>query len=74
MHGVLKKIFLESDEKFTTTFWKDLFASLGIELSFNKTYHPQTDGETESVSKILEDMLRMYVMHQQWKWEYSFLW
>jgi len=27
------------------------------------------DGQTERVNKILEDMLRMYVMHQQRKWE-----
>ena len=37
---------------------------------FSTTYLSQTDGQTERVNRILEDMLRMYVMHQQWKWEY----
>ena len=42
---------------------------MGTEFSFSTTYHPQTIGQTERVNGILEDMLRMYVMHQQWKWE-----
>jgi hypothetical protein len=33
------------------------------------TYHPQIDGQTERVNQILEDMLRMHVMHQPKKWE-----
>ena len=69
LHGVPKKILLEKDAKFTSKFWKELFARLGTELAFSTTYHPQTDGKTERVNRILEDMLRMYVMHQKWKWE-----
>jgi len=42
-----------------------LFAGLGKELAFNTTYHPQIEGKMERVNKILEDMLRMYVMHQE---------
>eukprot|EP00253_Pinus_taeda_P016570 PITA_16570 len=29
----------------------------------------QIDGQRERVNRILEDMLRMYVVHQKWKWE-----
>jgi hypothetical protein len=38
-------------------------------LLFNTTFHPQTDGQIERVNQILEDMLRMHVMHQPKKWE-----
>ena len=69
LHGVAKKIVLDRDVKFTSKFWKELFASLGTELAFSTTYHLQTDGKTERVNRILEDMLRMYVMHHQRKWE-----
>ena len=31
--------------------------------------HPQTDGQTERVSQVLEDLLRMYVKEQPGKWE-----
>lgn len=69
LHGVPKKIVLDRDAKFTSKFWKELFEILGIQLAFSKSYHPQTDGQTKKVNKILEDMLRMYVMHQQRKWQ-----
>lgn len=41
---------------------------MGIELEFSMAYHPQTDGKTEREKKILEELLRVYVMHQQDKW------
>jgi len=69
LHGFPKKIVSDRDAKFTSRFWNELFVGLGTELTFNTTYHPQTDGQTEGVNNILEDMLRMYVMHQQRKWE-----
>lgn len=69
LHGVSKKIMLDRDAKFTSKFLKELFACLGTELTFHTTYHPQIDGHIERVNKILEDMLRIYVMHQQRRWK-----
>jgi len=40
VHGVPKKIVSDKNEKFTSKFWKELFASLGTKLAFNTTYHP----------------------------------
>ena len=31
-------------------------------------FHPQTDGETKRVNRVLEDMLRMYVNEKQTNW------
>jgi len=64
LHKVPNNIALDRDAKFTYKFWKELFAGLGIELAFKTTYHPQIDGKTDRVNMILEDMLRMYMMHQ----------
>lgn len=69
LHGVLKKIMSDWDAKFTSKFSKELFVGLGIELAFHTTYHLQIDGHIERVNGILEEILRMYVMHQQPKWE-----
>jgi hypothetical protein len=44
-------------------------ASLETKLLFSTAYHPQTDRQIERVRQILEDMLRMHVMHQPKKWE-----
>ena len=38
-------------------------------MNFSTTYHSQTDGKTERVNQIVEDMLRMYVMKKPTKWE-----
>jgi len=64
LHSVLKNIVSDKDDKFTSKFWKDMFASLGIKLAFSTTYHPQTYGHIERVNRIMEDMLRMYIMLQ----------
>ena len=69
LNGVPKKFVLDRDAKFTSMFWKELFVGLGIELALNTTYHLQKNGQNESVTKILEEMLRIYVMHQHQKWE-----
>jgi len=62
--GVPKNIISNKDAKSTSRFWKELFAGLGIELDFSTTYHPPKYGQMERVNKIVEDILRMYVMHQ----------
>jgi hypothetical protein len=39
-------------------FWEKLHETMDTRLNFSSTYHPQTDGQTERVNQILEDMLR----------------
>ena len=69
LHGLPKAIVSDRDVKFTSNFWKGLFADLGTKLNFSTAYHPQTDGQTKRVNQVLEDMLRMYVMDKPTKWE-----
>ena len=38
-------------------------------MNFSITYHPSSDGKTERVNQVIEDMLRMYVMDKPSKWE-----
>ena len=38
-------------------------------MKFITTFHPQIDGKTERVNRIIEDMLRIYVMDKPSKWE-----
>ena len=57
LHGIPKKIILDRDVKFTSAFWKTLFTGLGTQIQFSTAYHPQTDGKTERVNQVLEDML-----------------
>jgi hypothetical protein len=69
LHGVPKTIVSDRDPKFTSNFWKGLFKGIGTSLNFSTTYHPESDGQTERVNQVIEDMLRMYVMDKPSKWE-----
>eukprot|EP00253_Pinus_taeda_P020306 PITA_20306 len=69
LHGLPKTIISDRDVKFTSAFWKTLFVELGTQLNFSTAYHPQTDGQTERVNQMVEDMLRAYVMQQPTRWE-----
>jgi len=69
VHGIPQVVISDRDVKFTSTFWKTLFVGLGTQIQFSTTYHPQTDGQTEQVNLLLEDVLRMFVLQQPQKWE-----
>jgi transposase InsO family protein len=58
LHGVPKKIASDRGTQFTSKFWERLHETLDTQLYFSYAYHPQTDGQTERVNQILEDMLR----------------
>eukprot|EP00253_Pinus_taeda_P028202 PITA_28202 len=69
LHGLPKTIISDRDVKFTSAFWRVLFAELGTRLNFSTAYHPQTDGQTERVNQMVEDMLRACVMQKPTQWE-----
>ena len=68
MHGMPKEIISDRDTKFTSRFWRYMFVGFETKLLFSTTYHPQTNGKTKRVNQVLEDMLRMHVMHHPKKW------
>ncbi|MCO5612123.1 hypothetical protein L7F22_066385 [Adiantum nelumboides] len=69
IHGLPRSIISDIDPKFTGHFWTSLFKSLGTNLLFSSAYHPQTDGQTERVNQILEEMLRHYIHNRLASWE-----
>jgi hypothetical protein len=69
LHGIPKTIVSNRDLKFTLNFWKGLFNGFGTNLNFSTTYHPESDGKTKRVNKVIEDMMRMYVMDKPSRWE-----
>jgi hypothetical protein len=53
------KIVSDRGTQFTSRFWKkQQHEVMDTKLNFSSTYHPQTNGQTERVNQILEDMLR----------------
>ena len=57
LQGVPKTIISDRGSQFVAHFWEQLQASLGTQLIRSSAYHPQTDGQTERINQILEDML-----------------
>ncbi len=68
LHGVPARIISDRDVKFTSNFWKAMFQSLGTLLNLSSAYHPETDGQTERVNQVIEDMLRSYCSQQPRLW------
>jgi hypothetical protein len=65
LHRVPKMIISDRCSQFVVRFWEQLHASLGTHLIHSPAYHLQTDGQTERVNQILEDMLRACVLEHQ---------
>ncbi len=57
LHEVPVLIVSDRDSRLTSRFWGSLQRALGTRLNFSTTFHLQTDGQSERVIQILEDML-----------------
>ena len=68
LHGLPKSIISDRGKQFTSEFSVALYKMLGTQQVFSTASHPQTDGQTERVNRVLEDMLRAYVgpAHDDW--------
>ena len=68
LHGMPKSIVSDRDSKFTGAFWRELHRLLRVKLRMSTANHPQTDGQTERMNRVLQDMLRHYVNkhHDDW--------
>jgi transposase InsO family protein len=71
LHGVPKKIVSDRGTQFPLRFWERLHETLDTRLRFSFAYHPQTDGQTERVNQILEDMLRACPLQYGRSWDKS---
>jgi IS30 family transposase len=69
LHKVAKKIVSDRGTQFTSKFWEKLHESIDTKLNFSSAYHPQTDGQTERVNQILEDMLRACTIKDNQSWD-----
>ena len=69
LHGVPSGIVSDRDPLFTSEFWRSLQKALGTQQRLSTAYHPQTDGQTERVNRVLEDLLQMCILDFGGTWE-----
>ena len=69
LHELADFINSDRDPLFTFKFWKKLMETLKINLTMSTARHPQTDGQTELMNRIVEEYLRVYCNYRQNDWD-----
>jgi len=57
LHGVPLSIISDRGTQFTSRFWRAVQQKLDTRVKLSKTFHPETDGQSQRTIQILEDML-----------------
>ena len=57
-HGLPENFVSDRDPRFTSAFWTSSLELLSTKLQMSTAAHPETDGQTERVNRVLEDVLR----------------
>jgi hypothetical protein len=69
LHGVPKTIISDRGTQFVACFWEQLHECSGTKLIRSSSYHPQTDGQTERINQILEDIRRTSILQFDKSWD-----
>jgi hypothetical protein len=68
-HGVPRSMVTDRDIRFTSKFWKAFVGQMRVQHGMSTAFHPHSDGNTECVNRVLEDMLRHYIDPTQTNWD-----
>ena len=74
LHGVPTSFVVDRDPVWRSNFWHTWCSLLGIQLNMSSAYHPQSDGQTERMNRILEEVLRHYINPSHTNWETLLPW
>lgn len=69
LHGLPDSVVSDRDRKFTSRFWSSLMGLCGIKLKMSTSRHPQTDGATEVMNRMIGNYLRCYCAFNQSDWD-----
>ena len=68
IHGIPRSLVSDRYPLFIRKFWQDLFHASGTLLRMSSSYHPQTDGQTEVLNRVIEQYLRAFIHRRPSLW------
>ena len=74
IHGPPRSLVSDRDPLFLSRFWRELFMLSGTTLKMSTAYHPQTDDQTEVMSRVIEQYLREFVHRKLTTWRRFLMW
>ncbi|RDX73318.1 hypothetical protein CR513_47092, partial [Mucuna pruriens] len=69
LHGLPRTIVSDKYVRFLGHFWRTLWNKLGTKLLFSTVAHPQTDGKTKVVNRILAILIRAIIQKNLKHWK-----
>ena len=69
LHGMPKEIISDRDPRLMSDLWQSICSMLNVKHRKSTAFHPQTDGQTERVNRVLEEVLRHFVNPNQNNWD-----
>lgn len=66
--GLPESIVSDRDSKFTSMFWQEVHRLMGTRLLMSTSFHPQTDGASERMIRLVTQILRSVVKPDQTDW------
>ena len=67
-YGIPESIISDRDPRWTSDFWKGIAQEIKTRMLLSSSHHPQHDGQTEILNRMLETMLRAYVNDDRNDW------
>ena len=68
-HGLPREVISDRGPQFTGHFWRQLCSRFSVRPALSTAFHPQTDGQTERMNRVIEDTLRHFVGPRQDAWD-----
>ena len=68
-HGLPKEVVSDRGPQFAGHFWRQLCSRFSVRPALSTAFHPQTDGQTERMNRVIEDTLRHFVGPRQDQWD-----